>query len=85
MEGGAAVPGSGAGYAMGLVMAGTMDEQAIEVLKTYTTEDTEKKSEKVIRGACIGLALIFFAQEERADEFILEAKAHRVYFLNSLN
>jgi len=77
LEAGVAVPGSGAGYGIGLLMAGTMNEAAINALKTYATEDTEKKSEKVIRGACVGLALCFFAQEERADDFILEAKSHR--------
>merc|ERR1719320_1432454 len=54
-----------------------MNEQAVNALRQYATEDTEKKSEKVIRGACVGLALCFFAQEELADEFILEAKVHR--------
>lgn len=77
LEAGAAVPGSGAGYAIGLTMAGTMNEQAVNVLRQYATEDTEKKSEKVIRGACVGLALCFFAQEEMADDFIMEAKSHR--------
>jgi len=77
LEAGAAVPGSGAGYAIGLTMAGTMNEQAVNALRQYATEDTEKKSEKVIRGACVGLALCFFAQEEMADDFIMEAKSHR--------
>eukprot|EP00493_Phyllostaurus_siculus_P002436 UN02449 len=67
LEAGAAVPGSGAGYAIGLTMAGTMNEQAVNALRQYATEDTEK-SEKVIRGACVGLALCFFAQEEMADD-----------------
>merc|ERR1719210_511419 len=58
-----------------------MDEQAVETLKTYATEDTEKKSEKVIRGACVGLALCHYAQEERADPFILEAKSHRDFHI----
>jgi len=54
-----------------------MNEQAVNALRQYATEDTEKKSEKVIRGACVGLALCFFAQEEMADDFIMEAKSHR--------
>eukprot|EP00494_Astrolonche_serrata_P001610 UN01616 len=81
VEGGAAVPGSGAGYALGLVMAGTMDPNAVEDLYQYVRTDTHKKSEKVIRGAVIGLALMCYAQEEKADSLIEKMRVDRDFHL----
>jgi hypothetical protein len=80
-ETGSAVPGSGAGFSIGLVMAGSMNPTAIEAVLNYCTENTHQKSEKVIRGGVIALALICFAQEEKADDLINRMKADRVNYI----
>jgi len=81
LEKGSAVPGSGAGYALGLLMAGTMNKRAIDETWRYAKTDTHKKSEKVIRGACMGLALMCYSQEEKADDLIQEMMADRDFHL----
>jgi len=81
LEKGSAVPGSGAGYALGLLMAGTMNERAVEETWRYAKTDTHKKSEKVIRGACMGLALMCYSQEEKADDLIKQMMADRDFHL----
>jgi len=80
-ETGSAIPGSGAGFSIGLIMAGSMNEMAIEALLEYCTTSTHQKSEKVIRGGVIALALICFAQEENADELILRMRSDRDFHL----
>ncbi|CAO1615156.1 unnamed protein product [Sympodiomycopsis kandeliae] len=62
-----AVAGEAAGYAMGMVMLGTASEKAVEEMLQYAHET---QHEKIIRGLAIGLALLFYAQEEKADNMI---------------
>jgi 26S proteasome regulatory subunit N2 len=62
-----AVAGEACGYAMGLIMLGTGSERAVEEMLTYAHET---QHEKIIRGLSIGLALLFYGREERADAMI---------------
>lgn len=62
-----AVAGEAAGYAMGLVMLGTASEQAVDEMLQYAHET---QHEKIIRGLAIGLALLFYGKEEKADTMI---------------
>lgn len=62
-----AISGQAAGLAMGLVMLGSGNEQAIEDMLTYAEET---QHENIIRGLAIGIALLNFGQEYKADKFI---------------
>lgn len=62
-----AVAGEACGYAMGLIMLGTGSERAVEEMLTYAHET---QHEKIIRGLSIGLALLFYGREEKADTMI---------------
>lgn len=62
-----AVAGEACGYAMGLIMLGTGSERAVEEMLTYAHET---QHEKIIRGLAIGLALLFYGREEKADTMI---------------
>ncbi|UZJ51462.1 hypothetical protein CBS101457_000782 [Exobasidium rhododendri] len=62
-----AVAGEACGYAMGLIMLGTGSERAVEEMLTYAHET---QHEKIIRGLAIGLALLFYGREEKADGMI---------------
>lgn len=62
-----AIIGEAAGYAVGLVMAGSKDMQAIDDLIKYS-HDTQH--EKIIRAIAISLALIVYGAEEGADALI---------------
>ncbi len=62
-----AIIGEAAGYAIGLVMIGSRNEQAIEDLVTYA-HDTQH--EKIIRAIALSLALIVYGSEEAADSLI---------------
>ncbi|TFK57040.1 26S proteasome regulatory complex non-ATPase subcomplex Rpn2/Psmd1 subunit [Heliocybe sulcata] len=62
-----AVAGEGAGYAMGLVMLGSADEQSAQEMLTYARET---QHEKIIRGLAIGLALNYYGRQEEADGMV---------------
>eukprot|EP01047_Picozoa_sp_COSAG01_P011769 COSAG01_NODE_518_length_16019_cov_9.486809_9_plen_854_part_00 len=62
-----AVAGEAAGLAMGLVMAGSMDELALQSMLKYA-HDTDH--EKIVRGLAVGVALLVYGCEERADTLI---------------
>ncbi len=62
-----AIIGEAAGYAIGLVMIGSKDEQAIEDLVTYA-HDTQH--EKIIRAIALSLSLIVYGAAEAADTLI---------------
>jgi 26S proteasome regulatory subunit N2 len=62
-----AIIGEAAGYAIGLVMIGSKNSQAIEDLVTYA-HDTQH--EKIIRAIALSLALIVYGSAEGADTLI---------------
>ena len=62
-----AITGEAAGYAVGLIMAGSKDEGAIDDLMKYV-HDTQH--EKIIRAIAIALALIVYNVGEAADSLI---------------
>ena len=62
-----AIIGEAASYAIGLLMAGTKDEQAIEDLLRYV-HDTQH--EKIIRAIALALSLIVYGVAEKADTLI---------------
>jgi 26S proteasome regulatory subunit N2 len=75
-----AVAGEAAGLAIGLVMLGTGDAEALELLVNYG-HNTEH--EKIIRGVAIGIALIMYAKEDKADSLIEQLLRDKVG-INSL-
>ena len=62
-----AVAGEAAGLAMGLVMLGTASPEAIEEMLQYAHET---QHEKIIRGLAVGISLIMYGKEEKADALI---------------
>jgi 26S proteasome regulatory subunit N2 len=62
-----ALNGEAVGLAMGLIMLGTGNTNALEVMFTYAHETTH---EKIVRGCAIGMALIMFGRQESADVMI---------------
>ncbi|PWN27463.1 26S proteasome regulatory complex, non-ATPase subcomplex, Rpn2/Psmd1 subunit [Jaminaea rosea] len=62
-----AVAGEAAGYAMGMVMLGTANQRAVEEMLQYAHET---QHEKIIRGLAMGLALLFYGLEDKADTMI---------------
>ena len=62
-----AIIGEAAGYAIGLIMAGSKNAQAIDDLIKYA-HDTQH--EKIIRAIAMALALIVYGAEEEADTLI---------------
>ena len=70
-----AVSGEACGYAMGLVMLGTGDNGCAEEMLMYARET---QHEKIIRGLSVGLAFIFYGQQERADKTIADLLAEKV-------
>lgn len=62
-----AVAGEAAGLAMGLVMLGTANGEAIKEMLEYAHET---QHEKVIRGLAVGMSLIMYGKEEKADALI---------------
>jgi len=62
-----AVAGEAAGIAMGLVLLGTGNGEAIQEMLAYA-HDTQH--EKIIRGLSMGIALITYGREEEADVVI---------------
>merc|ERR1719228_310755 len=62
-----AVAGEAAGLALGLVLLGTADGDAIQEMLNHA-QDT--KHEKIIRGLAMGLAMTMYGREEEADTLI---------------
>ncbi|KAI9248920.1 armadillo-type protein [Sporodiniella umbellata] len=62
-----AVAGEASGLAMGLVMLGTANEEALEEMLQYAHET---QHEKIIRGLAIGMSFIMYGKEEQADGLI---------------
>ena len=62
-----AVAGEGAGYGIGLVMAGSGNEQVLSDLLAYAHETHH---EKIVRACCVAIALVLFEQEQAADQII---------------
>jgi 26S proteasome regulatory subunit N2 len=62
-----ALNGEAVGLAMGLIMLGTGNAKALEVMFTYAHETTH---EKIVRGCAIGMALIMYGRQEGADAMI---------------
>ncbi|CEH15192.1 26s proteasome regulatory subunit rpn2 psmd1 [Ceraceosorus bombacis] len=62
-----AIAGEASGYAMGLVMLGTGSDRAVDEMLQYAHET---QHEKIIRGLAIGLALICYGREDKADTVI---------------
>ncbi|KAG1151716.1 hypothetical protein G6F37_010932 [Rhizopus arrhizus] len=62
-----AVAGEASGLAMGLVMLGTANEQALEEMLQYAHET---QHEKIIRGLAVGMSFIMYGKEEQADNLI---------------
>lgn len=62
-----AISGQAAGLAMGLVMLGSGNENAINDMLTYAQET---QHENIIRGLAIGIALLNYGREEKADGII---------------
>ncbi|KAI8891036.1 26S proteasome regulatory complex, non-ATPase subcomplex, Rpn2/Psmd1 subunit [Backusella circina FSU 941] len=62
-----AVAGEAAGLAMGLIMLGTGNEEALDEMFLYAHET---QHEKIIRGLAIGMSLIMYGKEEQADALI---------------
>lgn len=70
-----AVSGEAAGYAMGLVMLGTGDETCVEVMLSCARDSVH---EKIIRGLAIGLALLFYGRQEKADDMVQTLLSEKV-------
>ena len=62
-----ALNGEAVGLAMGLIMLGTGNIQALEDMIQYA-HDTQH--EKIVRGLALGMALVMFGRQEGADELI---------------
>lgn len=62
-----ALNGEAVGLAVGLIMLGTGNAQALETIFTYAHETAH---EKIVRGCALGMALIMYGQQEGADSII---------------
>ncbi|XP_030370099.1 26S proteasome non-ATPase regulatory subunit 1 [Scaptodrosophila lebanonensis] len=62
-----AVTGEAAGIAMGMVMLGSKNAQAIEDMVSYA-QDTQH--EKILRGLAVGISLTMFSRLEEADPLV---------------
>lgn len=62
-----AVTGKAAGLALGLVMLGSKNAQAIEDMVGYAQET---QHEKILRGLAVGIALVMYGRMEEADALI---------------
>ncbi|KAF8632597.1 hypothetical protein AX15_001802 [Amanita polypyramis BW_CC] len=69
-----AIAGEAAGYAMGLIMLGTADEESVHEMLSYTRET---QHEKIIRGLSVGIAFIFYARQEQANQTIDQLLAEK--------
>ncbi len=62
-----AVTGEAAGIAMGMVMLGSKNSQAIEDMVSYAQET---QHEKILRGLAVGISLTMYARLEEADPLV---------------
>ena len=62
-----ALNGEAVGIAMGLIMLGTGNVQALENMIQYAHET---QHEKIVRGLALGMALIMYGRQETADELV---------------
>ncbi|KUI55760.1 26S proteasome regulatory subunit rpn2 [Cytospora mali] len=62
-----ALNGEAIGLAMGLIMLGTGNANALQVMYTYAHDTTH---EKIVRGCALGMALIMYGRQEGADVMI---------------
>jgi 26S proteasome regulatory subunit N2 len=62
-----AVAGEACGIAMGLIMLGSGNQEAINEMLRYAKETLH---EKIIRGLAIGVALLMYGKEDMADSLI---------------
>ncbi|KAL2260106.1 hypothetical protein VTK26DRAFT_6010 [Humicola hyalothermophila] len=62
-----ALNGEAVGLAVGLIMLGTGNAQALETIFTYAHETAH---EKIVRGCALGMALIMYGRQEGADGII---------------
>nr|AAN71353.1 RE29621p [Drosophila melanogaster] len=62
-----AVTGEAAGIAMGMVMLGSKNAQAIEDMVSYAQET---QHEKILRGLAVGISLTMFSRLEEADPLV---------------
>uniref|UniRef100_A0A1B0AGP8 26S proteasome non-ATPase regulatory subunit 1 n=1 Tax=Glossina pallidipes TaxID=7398 RepID=A0A1B0AGP8_GLOPL len=62
-----AVTGEAAGIAMGMVMLGSKNAQAIEDMVSYAQET---QHEKILRGLAVGISLTMFARLEESDPLV---------------
>lgn len=62
-----ALNGEAVGLAMGLIMLGTGNTNALKVMFSYAHDTTH---EKIVRGCALGMALIMFGRQEGADIMI---------------
>jgi 26S proteasome regulatory subunit N2 len=62
-----AVAGEACGIAMGLIMLGTGNQEAIDEMLRYAKET---QHEKIIRGLALGVALLMYSKEDLADTLI---------------
>lgn len=69
-----AISGQAAALAMGLVMLGTGCEEALNDMFTYAQET---QHETIIRSLAVGMALICFGKENKADVYIKKMLDHK--------
>ncbi|EPE08515.1 26s proteasome regulatory subunit rpn2 [Ophiostoma piceae UAMH 11346] len=62
-----ALSGEAVGLAMGLIMLGTGNAEAIRTMFTYAHETSH---EKIVRGCALGIALVMYGRQESADGMI---------------
>ena len=62
-----ALNGEAVGIAMGLIMLGSGNIKALEDMIQYAHET---QHEKIVRGLALGMALIMYGRQERADELV---------------
>lgn len=70
-----AIASEAAGYAMGLIMLGTGDENCADEMLTYARETHH---EKIIRGLAIGIAFIYYGRQEQADTIVKQLLGEKV-------
>lgn len=75
-----AIAGEAAGYAMGLVMLGTGNEDTSDEMLTYAKET---QHEKIIRGLAVGLAFTYYGRQEQADGMVAKLLDEKVFECHS--
>jgi 26S proteasome regulatory subunit N2 len=73
-----AIAGEAAGFGIGLVMAGSGNQRAINELLSYAHET---QHEKIIRACSVSLALISLTREQEADELIYQMQIDKDHII----